>query len=149
MAGTCADWADAHARPRPISLGAAVAIFFFLRQQELGGGADAPAATAPAAPAATAPAPAPAPVASTGPVVITANEPAWIQVYERGGRTLFQGELATGQSYEVPGTAAAPLLRTGKPEAIRIAGRAALVQIDRLIHYAQQQAAARREEPQS
>ena len=37
----------------------------------------------------------------------------------------------------------------GEAEAIRIAGRAALVQIDRLIHYAQQQAAARREEPQS
>lgn len=37
----------------------------------------------------------------------------------------------------------------GEAEAIRIAGRAALVQIDRLIHYAEQQAAARREEPLS
>jgi hypothetical protein len=53
-------------------------------------------------------------------VVITANEPAWIQVSERGGATMFQGELASGQSYEVPATATAPVLRTGRPQAIRI-----------------------------
>jgi cytoskeletal protein RodZ len=75
---------------------------------------------------------APAPVAATavqpmqagapsGPVVITANEAAWIQISERGGATLFQGELAAGQSYEVPATATAPVLRTGRPQAIRIA----------------------------
>ena len=50
--------------------------------------------------------PAVQPAASpTGPVVITANEPAWIQVSERGGRSLFQAELAAGQSYEVPAAA--------------------------------------------
>lgn len=62
-----------------------------------------------------------APAQAQGPVVITANEAAWIQVYERGGAILFQGELAAGQSYEVPANAVAPLLRTGRPEAIRIA----------------------------
>ena len=58
--------------------------------------------------------------AAGGPVVITANEPVWLQVYERSGANLFQGQLASGQSFEVPPTAKAPLLRTGKPEAIRI-----------------------------
>ena len=88
-------------------------------------GADSGAAVAAldsAGTAAAAPAAAPAAVASpSGPVVITANEPAWIQVYERGGRTLFQGELAAGQSYEVPATAAAPLLKTGRPQSLRVA----------------------------
>lgn len=76
----------------------------------------APAATAPSA---TGPAPA-VPAAAGGPVVITANEAAWIQVTERGGASLFQGELAAGQSYEVPATATAPVLRTGRPQSIRI-----------------------------
>lgn len=75
-----------------------------------------------AAPESASPAPAPsAPVAvAQGPVVITANEPVWIQVYEKGGNKLFEGVLAAGQRYDVPTTASAPLLRTGKPEAIRI-----------------------------
>lgn len=77
----------------------------------------------PSTPAATGPATAAAPAAApagNGPVVITANEAAWIQVSERGGRALFQGELAAGQSYEVPATATAPVLRTGRPQSIRI-----------------------------
>ena len=78
--------------------------------------------TAASTPATTAPPasqPATAPVAQ-GPVVITANEAVWLQVYERGGATLFEGELAAGQRFDVPATATAPLLKTGKPEALRI-----------------------------
>ena len=60
----------------------------------------------------------PAQVAS-GAVVLTATEPAWIQVTD-GDRTLFSGELAAGQTFAVPQTAAAPLLKAGKPEALRI-----------------------------
>jgi cytoskeletal protein RodZ len=72
---------------------------------------DAPAPAAPAA----------APVAAaSGPVVLTANEPVWIQVKD-GATTLKMGELGAGQSYEVPATAKAPQLTTGKPEALRIA----------------------------
>ena len=56
---------------------------------------------------------------ATGPVVLTATEPAWIQVTD-GGRTLFSGELAAGQSFTVPQNAAAPLLKAGKPEALRV-----------------------------
>jgi cytoskeletal protein RodZ len=57
--------------------------------------------------------------AAQGPVVITANEAAWIEVKD-GTTVLKQGELAAGQSFEVPPTAAAPVLTTAKPEALRI-----------------------------
>ncbi len=59
------------------------------------------------------------PPAVQGPVVITADEPAWIEVRD-GSTILKQGELAAGQSFEVPTTATAPMLMTGKPEALRI-----------------------------
>jgi cytoskeletal protein RodZ len=72
------------------------------------------ATAAPAAPVAAAPTPA------SGPVVLNAIEPVWLQVYERGGKQLFSGELAAGQVYAVPADAKAPLLKTGKPEALRI-----------------------------
>lgn len=94
--------------------------FMWLQTRSLSGG-DEPAVEAaaegPAAAQTAAPAAAPVP---SGPVVITANEQAWIQVYEDPGSVLFQGELGPGQSYEVPATAKAPLLLTGRPEALRI-----------------------------
>jgi cytoskeletal protein RodZ len=72
------------------------------------------------APVEAAPAPAPAaPAAASGPVVLTATAPAWIQVTD-SGKTLFSGELAPGQTYSVPATATAPLLKAGKPEALRV-----------------------------
>lgn len=74
----------------------------------------------------TRPAPAPgarptAPVAqASGPVVITASESVWIKVYERGGKSLYENTLAAGQSFEVPATAADPLLRTGRADLLRV-----------------------------
>ena len=82
----------------------------------------APAAVAPAAtpapqrPAAAAPA---NPQAAQGPVVLTATAPAWIQVKDQG-KVLFEGQLSPGQSYTVPATATAPLLRAGAPEALKV-----------------------------
>lgn len=70
------------------------------------------AAPAEQAPAAAAP-------QGQGPVVITASDTAWIEVKD-GAVTLRQGELATGQSFEVPANAVAPTLTTAKPEALRI-----------------------------
>ncbi len=64
------------------------------------------------------PAPAPTPAVS-GPVMLTANDAVWIQVKD-GSAILKQGELAAGQSFEVPASATAPVLTTGKPEALRI-----------------------------
>ena len=74
-----------------------------------------------AAPDQAAPVPAPAAPAATaqGPVVLTANEQVWIQVRD-GPNTLKAGLLEPGQSFEVPSTATAPVLTTGKPEALRI-----------------------------
>ncbi len=62
----------------------------------------------------------PATPAAAGAVAITANEPVWLQVYEKGGKSFFSGELAAGQRFDVPPGSAAPLLKTGKPEALRI-----------------------------
>jgi cytoskeletal protein RodZ len=70
--------------------------------------------TSPASPQAAAPT-APA----QGPVALTATEPAWIQVTDQG-RTLFSGVLAAGQTYTVPANATAPVLKAGKPEALRV-----------------------------
>ena len=85
---------------------------------------EAPAATetnavAPAAPQQPA-APAAAPATTQGPVVLTAIAPVWLQVSEQGGASLFSGMLQPGQTYAVPVTATAPVLKTGKPEALRI-----------------------------
>jgi cytoskeletal protein RodZ len=74
---------------------------------------NAPAAT----PAAAQPL---APAVAQGPVVVAAAEPVWLSIYERGGGKLFEGVLNPGQNFQVPTTATAPLLRTGKPEALRI-----------------------------
>ncbi len=62
--------------------------------------------------------PAPAAVAS-GPVVLTATGPAWIEITDQG-KTLFEAELQSGQSYTVPATLTAPKLKAGKPEALKI-----------------------------
>lgn len=94
-------------------------LFSWFQNRSLSGPDDVPVAEAPSAPAPTAaPAQQPQPAAG-GPVVLTANEPSWIQVSD-GGRTLFQGELTPGQPYQVPATATAPVLRAGKPEALRV-----------------------------
>jgi cytoskeleton protein RodZ len=82
-----------------------------------------PAAVATEAPPAQqAPTPAaaaPQPAAAQGPVVVTATAPAWIRVTDQG-KTLFEGMLQPGQTFQVPQTATAPMLRAGAPEALRI-----------------------------
>ena len=81
-----------------------------------------PAVAAPASAPAVAPqvaAPQPAAAAAQGPVVLSAIEPAWVQVSDQG-KTLFEGMLQPGQTYAVPPTAAAPELKAGKPEALKV-----------------------------
>jgi len=77
---------------------------------------EAPAQQAPAPAQATPPAQQAAP---QGPVVLTASAPAWVRVSDQG-KTLFEGVLQPGQTYQVPPTATAPMLRAGAPEALRI-----------------------------
>jgi cytoskeletal protein RodZ len=83
---------------------------------------DDPSTAEQSAPAATAPAAAPAPAAlpaASGPVVLTANDQVWLRIRD-GATTLKEGVLEAGQSFEVPAGAKAPVLSTGKPEALRI-----------------------------
>ena len=65
-----------------------------------------------------APAAQPTPAAA-GPVVMVASDAVWIDIKD-GSVTLKQGQLAPGESFEVPASATAPVLTTGKPEALRI-----------------------------
>jgi cytoskeletal protein RodZ len=66
----------------------------------------------------TVPTPAAAPQAQ-GPVVLTATDRVWIEVKD-GGVILKQGELAAGDTFQVPADAAEPTLTTAKSEALRI-----------------------------
>jgi cytoskeletal protein RodZ len=100
-------------------LAVVVLVFTWLNNRELEEEPVAEAAnvTAPATnEVAATPPPAPA---AAGPVVLTATDAVWIQVKD-GGTTLHQGELSAGQNYTVPTNAVAPLLTTGKPEALRV-----------------------------
>jgi cytoskeleton protein RodZ len=87
-------------------------------QEQAASQAAAPAGPKPGAPAPS-PAAAPAPASAQAPVVLTATAPAWIQVTDEG-KTLFEGMLQPGQTYAVPPTAAAPMLKAGKPEALNV-----------------------------
>ncbi len=93
-------------------------LFSWFQNRSLTAPDDVPAAEVLAPAPDAAPAQQPQPAAG-GPVVVTATEPSWIQISD-GGRTLFQGELAPNQPYQMPATATAPLLRAGKPEALRV-----------------------------
>jgi cytoskeleton protein RodZ len=118
--------------PRWIAIAAAllavliVAAYLVWRHNAVGD-ADAvgpPAAEVPPPVAATAPRPAasaPAPANATGPVTLTATEDVWIRIYEaHSPKALFQGVLKAGQSYQIPATAQAPEIRTGRPNVLRV-----------------------------
>lgn len=67
-------------------------------------------APTPAAPA--------APVAAQ-PVTLAATDAVWLEIKD-GQAILKQGEMKAGETYQIPVTAVAPVLMTGKPEALRI-----------------------------
>ena len=100
-----------------------VLIFSWIRNSSLTEEAPAPAVAEQQAKPQTAPAAAGAQpaqqAAAQGPVVLTAIAPAWIRVSDQG-KTLFEGMLQPGQTFQVPPTASAPVLRVGAPEALRI-----------------------------
>ena len=100
-----------------------VIVMTWLNERSLSEGEDtnsAAAAEAPAQPARQPTAQQPsAPATVQGPVVLAATAPAWIQVTDQG-KTLFSGQLSAGQSFTVPPNATAPMLKAGKPEALRV-----------------------------
>jgi cytoskeleton protein RodZ len=112
----------ARAMPRWLIIAAIVAVLLFallynwLSNRSL----QAPEEEAAANIASTEVPPPAAPVAQgQGPVVITASDTAWIEVKD-GAAILKQGELAIGQSFQLPPNTVAPTLTTAKPEALRI-----------------------------
>lgn len=76
-----------------------------------------PQAAAPAAPQPAAP---PPPVAGQ-PVSLTATGEVWLRITDGpGGAVLFQNTLTPGQTFAIPATAQRPLLRTGRPNLLRV-----------------------------
>jgi len=119
----------ARAMPKGLVIGALVAvvvlflIFSWLHNRSLAPAPqEVPAAATAQAPApqqqAAQPQPQAAPAAN-GPVVLTATDQSWIQITDNG-KTLFEGLLQPGQTYQVPPTATAPKLKAGKPETLKI-----------------------------
>lgn len=82
------------------------------------------AATVPPTPVATAPTPASPPAAAapspTGQVVLTATAPVWLRIYDKANKVLLQKEMAAGETYNVPLDAETPMIRTGRPEVLKV-----------------------------
>ncbi len=100
------------------ALALAVAGFSWMKSRELGA-PDAVVASEDEAAASPAP-PVTATPAAAAPVAVTANGVVWVEIKETDGAILFQGEMQKGQRFEVPATAVAPVLKTGRPEALAI-----------------------------
>lgn len=83
-------------------------------------GANAPVATATNAPPAQQPAQAAATAPAAGPVLLTATDAVWMQITESGGTTLFSGVLQAGQTFTVSPQSSGVMLKTAKPEALKI-----------------------------
>ena len=115
----------ARAMPKGLVIGAVIAVLLLVglmswfNSRSLSEGGEAELNQAAAAPATQPAAPAVAPVAQ-GPVVLSASAPVWIAVTDRSGASYFSGMLNPGGDFTVPATAPAPVLRTGKPEALKI-----------------------------
>lgn len=116
--------------PRALAIAAAaIAVLLVLGYLVFRSGLDsegqaeqAAGAPAPAPAVRQAPAPQPlAPQAAAGqPVTLTAIGQVWLRVSEQGGRVIVERTLSPGESYQVPATAARPVLRVGAPEALRV-----------------------------
>jgi len=64
---------------------------------------------------------APADINAEGQVVFTALEDGiWVRFYEEEGDRLFEAQMDSGQTFELPQTASNPLINTGRPDAFTI-----------------------------
>ena len=77
------------------------------------------AATTSSAASPAAPPPDAAP-STSGQVVLTATAAAWVRIYDRNDKVLFEKEMAVGESWPVPGNADTPMIRTGRADAIKV-----------------------------
>ena len=119
-----------------LALGAAVAVlilaglYFGTALFRGGGGAAAPVTADPAAPpaiAAPAATPAPVPASADGQVVVTATDEVWVRLYDADGKTLHQGILQAGESFDVPAGAREPMINVGRPDHLRFTVNGAAV----------------------
>ena len=70
------------------------------------------------------------PVPAGGPVVLTATDDVWLRVSEEGGATIVERTMKAGETYQVPPTAQRPMLRAGRPDALRVTvGQAIIPQL--------------------
>lgn len=61
------------------------------------------------------------PAIPTGPISVVANEDAWLKISERdGGKTYFMNVLVAGQNVTLPDDAVDPILRTGRPQSLKV-----------------------------
>ncbi len=70
---------------------------------------DAPSTPAPAAPP-----------AGAGQVVLTASAPVWLRITDATKTRLFEKEMAAGETYQVPMSANAPVIKTGRADVIKV-----------------------------
>lgn len=116
----------ARAMPKALVIGAIIAVLVlvalmsWLNKRSLSDNGQEQANSAAVAAGPAQPPPLATPVPQ-GPVVLSASEPVWMAVYDKTGTSYFSGMLNPGVDFTVPATATAPLLKTGKPEAIKIA----------------------------
>ncbi len=57
---------------------------------------------------------------SKGTVVLTATEPVWMKIYDAEGESLFENEMAAGDTFTVPAEADNPQILTGRPDALTV-----------------------------
>jgi cytoskeleton protein RodZ len=124
--------------PRSIAIVAAilavllVAAYLLWRHQAVGNAPDEAQIADRTTPADQTPAPAPQPktapatqqpaaAAASGPVVLSATQDVWMRITDGSNpKALYQGTLKTGQQYQVPATAQAPVVRTGRADAVTV-----------------------------
>lgn len=58
--------------------------------------------------------------ATGGAVVITANDTAWMKIYDADNKRLFESEMRAGDSFTVPADANGPMIVTSRPEALSV-----------------------------
>jgi cytoskeleton protein RodZ len=94
-------------------------------------------APAPARPNAVAPTALAQPAVPAGVIAVNAAEDVWVKISERDGPNLLMGVMKAGERFEIPETAVDPILRTGRPQVIKVTlGETALPPIgepDRLV----------------
>ncbi len=103
--------------------GIAVALlvgYFVWKSMAFGDMATPPAAPPPVVAATPAAKPVAPPPVTAGQVVLTAIAPAWVRVYDKADKVLFEKEMAVGESWPVPLTADTPMIRTGRADGLKV-----------------------------